>query len=137
VGSGQVYRIGCVFGFGTAPNRRREQAQLCPINCPLGLAQPQLQKWARCSTAVFPKMFMFREKLSQLSPVPEDYNVTPPPPKMPLLLVLRLYIINSLEVEEAGVSPSKRPACLAPALCMFGLLSVVFSGTFCCPQLGF
>jgi hypothetical protein len=40
--------------------------------------------------------------------------------------VLWLYIINSLEVEGAGVSPSECPAYLAPALCMFGLLSVVF-----------
>jgi hypothetical protein len=48
----------------------------------LELAQPQLQKWARCSAAVFPKMFTFREKLSQVSPIPEDYNVTPPPPRI-------------------------------------------------------
>jgi hypothetical protein len=43
----------------------------------LDLAHPQLQKWARCSIAVFPKIFTFREKLSQVPPVPEDYNVTP------------------------------------------------------------
>jgi hypothetical protein len=61
------------------PSHRREQAQLCPINCRLGLAQPQMQKWARYSTAVFPKMFTFREKQSQVPPVPENYNVMPPP----------------------------------------------------------
>jgi hypothetical protein len=55
----------------------------------LGLAQPQLQKWARCSITVFPKMFTFREKLSQVSPVPDDYNVMPPPPiTSPYLLPL-------------------------------------------------
>jgi hypothetical protein len=43
--------------------------------------------------------------------------------------MLPLYIINSLEVEGAGVSPSKSPGYLAPALCMFGLLSVVFSAS--------
>jgi hypothetical protein len=47
----------------------------------LELAQPQLQKWAGCSTAVFPKMFMFREKLSQVPPLPNDYNVMAPPPR--------------------------------------------------------
>jgi hypothetical protein len=47
------------------------------------------------------------------------------------------YIINSLEVEEAGVSPSERPAYLAPALCMFGHLSVIFSGISRRPQVRF
>jgi hypothetical protein len=47
----------------------------------LDLAHPQLQKWARCSIAVFPKIFTFREKLSQVPPVPEDYNVTLPSPR--------------------------------------------------------
>jgi hypothetical protein len=49
--------------------------------------------------------------------------------ELPLYLVLLLYIINSLEVERAGVSPSEHTAYLAPALCMFGLLSVVFSAS--------
>jgi hypothetical protein len=48
----------------------------------LGLTQPQLQKWARCSTAVFPKMFMLRETLSQVPPFPEDHGVTPPLPRI-------------------------------------------------------
>jgi hypothetical protein len=74
-----VYQINWGFEFGTTPNYRREHAQLCPINCRLELAQLQLQKWARCSTAVFPKMFTFREKWSQVPPVPVDYNVMPPP----------------------------------------------------------
>jgi hypothetical protein len=26
-------------------------------------------------------MFTFREKLTQVSPVPEDYNITTPPPR--------------------------------------------------------
>jgi hypothetical protein len=30
----------------------------------------------------FPKMFTFREKLSQVSPDPKDYNVTPPPARI-------------------------------------------------------
>jgi hypothetical protein len=42
------------------------------------LAQPQLQKWARCSTSVFPKMFKFREKQSQVPPVLDNYNITLP-----------------------------------------------------------
>jgi hypothetical protein len=29
----------------------------------------------------FPLMFMFRDKLSQIPPVPKDYNVTSPPPR--------------------------------------------------------
>jgi hypothetical protein len=47
---------------------------------------------------------------------------------MPFHLVLPLYIINLLEGGRAGASPSEHPAYLASALCMFGLLSVVFSG---------
>jgi hypothetical protein len=50
-------------------------------------------------------MFTFREKLSQVSPVPEDYNDTLSP-----LCVATVYIINLLEVEAAGVSPSEHPA---------------------------
>jgi hypothetical protein len=66
------------------------------------LVQSQLQKKARCSTAIFPKMFMFREVL----PVPKNYNVTPPlPQELPFHLVLPLYMINSLAVEVASVSP--------------------------------
>jgi hypothetical protein len=33
------------------------------------LAQTQPQKGAKCSTAVFPKIFTFREEQSQFSPV--------------------------------------------------------------------
>jgi hypothetical protein len=36
-----------------------------------------------------------------------------------------------------GVSPSEHMAYLAPASCIFGLLSIVFSGIFCHPQLDF
>jgi hypothetical protein len=50
---------------------------------------------------------------------------------------VKLYIINVLEVEGAGASPSEHPAYLAPALCMFDLLSVVFSDISCHPQLDF
>jgi hypothetical protein len=58
------------------------------------------------------------------------------PQELPLLLVLPLYIINSLEVEAAGVFSSECPTYLAPALCMFHLLSVVFFCIFHHPQLG-
>jgi hypothetical protein len=81
VGSPHLYRINWGLEFGTAPNSRREQAQLCTINCRLELAQPQLQKWARCSTAAFPKMFTCRKKQSQIPPVPNNYNVSPLPPR--------------------------------------------------------
>jgi hypothetical protein len=66
-------------------------------------------------------MFTFGE-MSQVPPVMSR----PLPQESPLHLLLLLYIINSLEVEGAGVSPSEHPAYLAPALCMFCLLSVVF-----------
>jgi hypothetical protein len=56
---------------------------------------------------------------------------------MPLHLVLLLYIINSVEVEVAGVSPFQYPVYLAPDFCMFGLLSVVFSGISHCPPVRF
>jgi hypothetical protein len=77
----------------------------------------------------FPKMFTFRAKLSQVSLVAKGYSVMPLPQELPLHLLLPLYIINLLEVEGAGVSPSKHPAYLAPALCMFCLLFVVFSAS--------
>jgi hypothetical protein len=69
------------------------------------LAQPQLQKGARakCSTAVFPKVFTFRE-----------YNVThthPHPENCRSTSVFALYIINLLEVAGAVVHlhPSAQP----------------------------
>jgi hypothetical protein len=76
------------------------------------LARPQPQKIARakCSTAAFPKVFMFRELQSQVPPVPGNHNVMPPrtvapPPCLPL------YIINLLEVDEAAMHlhPSAQP----------------------------
>jgi hypothetical protein len=103
----------------------------------LELAQPQLQKWARCSKAVFPLMFTFREKLSQVLLFPRITWSHPLSQELHLHLVLPLYIINSLEVEGAGVSPSECPVYLAPALCMFGLLSVVFSASPIVPSQGF
>jgi hypothetical protein len=71
----------------------------------LELAQPQLQKWARCSTAVFPKMFTFREKLSQVPPVPEYYNVKPHPPLRNVSPPRVSTVYNKL-TGGAGVSPS-------------------------------
>jgi hypothetical protein len=66
-------------------------------------------------------MFTFREKQSQVPPVHHASS--------PENCLSTVYIINLLEVEVAGVSPSKCPAYLAPALCVFGLLSVVFSAS--------
>jgi hypothetical protein len=67
---------------------------------------------------------MFREKLSQVPPVPKDYNVTTSPLRIasppPVVMVY-----NKLTGGEgACVSPSKHPGNLAPALCLFGLMSV-------------
>jgi hypothetical protein len=84
----------------------------------------------------FPKMFTFREKLSQVPPVPEDYNITSSPPRItspPCVATVYNKLIGGGGVD---VSPSELPAYLAPALCMFYLLSVVFSGIFHRPQLG-
>jgi hypothetical protein len=50
----------------------------------------------------FPLMSTFEEKKSRVPPVPVDHGVTPPPLQMSSCLMLWLYIINSLEVEEAG-----------------------------------
>jgi hypothetical protein len=66
------------------------------------MAPPQKRVRAKCSTAVFPKMFKFRKQQSQVSPVPKNYNVTPIQLLLHLL-VLPLYIINSLEVDEAAM----------------------------------
>jgi hypothetical protein len=113
-----------------SPSRRGEQAQLCPRNCRLELAQTQWQKWARCSTAVFPKMFMLREKQSQVPPPPKNYNVKPPP----LRTVAPPHfatVYNKLTRDGGGccVSPSECPSYLAPALCMFRLLLFVLSAS--------
>jgi hypothetical protein len=62
-----VYWISWVFEFGTPLNHRREQVQLCPVNCMLGLAQPQLQKWVRCSTADFSYVYIQREAVTSSS----------------------------------------------------------------------
>jgi hypothetical protein len=137
VGCRQVYQIKCGFEFGTAPNRRREKVKLCPINCMLELAQHQLQKWARCSTAVFSfNVYVQREAVTGSScsqglqchaPSPENYS----PPCVAT-------VANKLTGGGgAGLSPSKHPAYLAPALCMFGLLSIVFFSISCHLQLRF
>jgi hypothetical protein len=84
----------------------------------LGLAQAQLQKWARSSTAVSPKMCRFREKLSQVSPVPK---------KCLSARVVTVYN-KCTGGGGTGVSPAEHPA-YCPALCMFGLLSVVLSAS--------
>jgi hypothetical protein len=72
-------------------------------------------------------MFMFRDKQSQVPPVPKNYNVTLCPPRTaaPPHFVT---VYSKLDGGGGGcgVSPSEHPAYLAPALCMFGLLSVVF-----------
>jgi hypothetical protein len=72
VGSQQMYWISCVFEFGTAPNLRKEQVQLCPVKLRAWLAQPLLQKWARCSTAVFSfNVYIRREAVTvSHSPLP-------------------------------------------------------------------
>jgi hypothetical protein len=104
--------------------------QLCPIYYMLELAQPQPQKWARCSRAVFPKMFTFREKWSQVPPVSENYNVmlTPLRTAAPPCFATEC---NKLAGGGGGscVSASKCLISLAPVLCMFGLLSVVLSAS--------
>jgi hypothetical protein len=73
---------------------------------------------------------MFRDKLSQVPPVPKDYNITtsflrivsPPPVVM---------VYNELTGGEGAYgSPSKGPAYLARAFCLFGFMPVVFPG---CP----
>jgi hypothetical protein len=90
----------------------------------LELAWPQLQKWAKCSTVVFPKMFTLRSchslqklRITMSSPLSQE---------LLLHLMLWLYIINSLDMEVAGVSPSEHPAYLAPALWMFCLVCCLF-----------
>jgi hypothetical protein len=67
---------------------------------------------------------MFREKLSQVPPAPKDYNITSPLPK--ISPYVEFYIINLLEVEGTGVSPSEHPptwpqfyACLVFCLLSF------------------
>jgi hypothetical protein len=114
---------------------RREQAQLCPINCRLSLAQPQPQKRARCSTAVCPKMLMIREKQSQIPPVPKNYNVTPSPLRTAAPPHFAT-VYNKLSGGGRGcfVSPSEHPAHLVPALCMFCLLSFVLSASLIVPS---
>jgi hypothetical protein len=75
-------------------------------------------------------MFTFRKKWSQVSPIPENYNATSPslrtvaPPHFAT-------VYNKLTGGGGGccVSPTEHLAYLAPALCMFGLLSFVFSAS--------
>jgi hypothetical protein len=116
------------------PKPQKGASIVMPNRCTLELTQSQLQKWARCSSVVFPKMFTFRENLSQVSLVPEDYNVTLPPPKTASPPHVATVYNKLTGGGGAGVSPSQHPAYLAPALCMFGLLSVVFSSSPVAPS---
>jgi hypothetical protein len=68
--------------FGTAPAAEGSEHSYAQksAGC-LAWPQPQKRVRAKCSRAVLPKMFTFRMKQSQVSPVPENYNVTPLPPR--------------------------------------------------------
>jgi hypothetical protein len=80
----------------------------------------------KMQTAVFPKMSTFREKCSQVPVVPKNYNVTAPPELLLHLLILPLYIINSLEVDETVVCLHLSAQPTWPQLCacfIFWLLS--------------
>jgi hypothetical protein len=127
VRSRQVYQISCRLEFGTTPNHRREQAYLCPINCMLELAQPQLQKWARCSTAVFSfNVYVQREAVTSSS-CSWGYNCHAPLPENCLSTSFAT-VYSKLAGGREGWCVSECPAYQALALCMFGLRSVVFSG---------
>jgi hypothetical protein len=97
------------------------------------LAQPQLQKWARCSTAVLPKMFTFREKLSQVPPVLEDFTMSRPLPENGLVLLL--YIINALEVEGLLCLPQSMQPTWPQLYACFVLCCLFCTSRH--PQLGF
>jgi hypothetical protein len=85
----------------------------------------------------FPLMFMFEQKLSQVPPVPQDHGVMPLPREMPLCLMLLLHVINALEVEGAGVSPSQLTSLPGPSF-MHVLSSVCcLFYISCSPQLDF
>jgi hypothetical protein len=131
-----VHKLRCIKLWAWhSPNHRREQVQLCLINFRLELAQPLLQKWVRCSTAVFPLMFKFREKRSQVRPDPENYKVMLPPPRTATPPLLPPYIINLLEVVCLHLSTQptwpQLYACLVSCLLSFSaspVTSVRFLG---------
>jgi hypothetical protein len=97
----------------------------------LELAQPQLQKWARCSTAVFSfNVYIQRDVVTSSSCYRELQCHATPSQELRFHLIL-----NLLEVERAGVSLSAQPtrpqlyACLVFCLLSFGIS--------CHPQLRF
>jgi hypothetical protein len=74
-------------------------------------------------------MFTFGEKLSQFPPVPKDHSVMPPPPRNASSPSVAT-VYNKLTGVQGGYCvSSEHPAYLAPALCTFSLLSVVFSAS--------
>jgi hypothetical protein len=100
-------------------------AQKCPIICRLGWHSPQPQKGARarCSTAGFPDMLIFREQRLQAPPVPNSCNVTPTKNYCSTSLFATVY--NKLTGGRQGgcMSPSECPpdpsflhVCLLPFL---------------------
>jgi hypothetical protein len=82
-------------------------------------------------------MFTFGEKLSEVPPVLEAHGVTPPPPRIASPPRVPTVYNKCTGGGGAGVSPSEHSAYLAPALCMFGLLSFCLFYISHCPQLGF
>jgi hypothetical protein len=69
---------------------------------------------------------MFREKQSQVLPVPVNYSVMPSP--LRTTAPPRFATVYNKPTGGGGgccVSPSEHPAYLAPALYMFSLLSVL------------
>jgi hypothetical protein len=67
---------------------------------------------------------MFREKLSQVLPVPEDHGFMPPPPRNASPPCVATVYNKLTGGGGCWWSPSEHTAYLAPALCMFGLLPV-------------
>jgi hypothetical protein len=72
---------------------------------------------------------MFGEQLSQIPPVPKDHGVRPPLPGNASLPRVATVYNKRTGGGGAGVSPSQHTAYLAPALCLFCLLSVVLSAS--------
>jgi hypothetical protein len=69
-------------------------------------------------------MYVWREAVT-VPPVPKDHGPPPPPRNASLPRVATLYNKRTGGGQGAGEPPSKYPAHLAPALCMFYLLSVL------------
>jgi hypothetical protein len=86
-----------------SPSHRREQAQLCPINCRLEWHSPRCRSGQDAVQLFFLRCLHSERSGHRFLLFPRITTSCPLPRELPLPLVLPLYIISSLAVDVAAV----------------------------------